>query len=203
MVGAVPTAIACQCCSNNIFILNLTPDFNGLGKCKCKKRWETFKSCDFIRDFLVCENHLIEVYSIFKTLLFCFYQIWWVWSIWKVLLRAVWLWFFLIVYCLIVIFLVVYCLIVIFLVVYCLIVIFLVVYCLIVIFLVVYCLIVIFKSSITHGSSWSNLVKVGWLVLEIDIWYCRNWNQENRNRAQSNLFYTYTFEGYYNTPCNS
>ena len=27
---------ACQCCSNYIFILNLTPGFNGLGKDTCK-----------------------------------------------------------------------------------------------------------------------------------------------------------------------
>ena len=30
-------------CSNYIFILDLTPAFNGLGKDNCKTRWKTFK----------------------------------------------------------------------------------------------------------------------------------------------------------------
>ena len=38
-VGAAPTYI---------FILDLTPDFNGLGKDNCKARWETFKFCDLV-----------------------------------------------------------------------------------------------------------------------------------------------------------
>ena len=36
-------SIACRRCSNYIFILNLTPGFNGLGKDDCKTRWESFK----------------------------------------------------------------------------------------------------------------------------------------------------------------
>ena len=32
-----------RCCSNYIFILNLTPGFNGLCKDICKTTWETFK----------------------------------------------------------------------------------------------------------------------------------------------------------------
>ena len=40
-VGAAPT-------SNYIFILNLTPGINGLGKDKCKKRQETFKFLDLV-----------------------------------------------------------------------------------------------------------------------------------------------------------
>ena len=36
-VGAAPTT------SSYIFILNLTPGFNGLGKAHCKRRQETFK----------------------------------------------------------------------------------------------------------------------------------------------------------------
>ena len=36
-------SIACRRCSNYIFILNLTPGFNGLGKDNCKMRRETFK----------------------------------------------------------------------------------------------------------------------------------------------------------------
>ena len=37
VVGASPVASA-----NYIFILNLTPGFNGSGKDNCKTRWETF-----------------------------------------------------------------------------------------------------------------------------------------------------------------
>ena len=36
-------SIACQRCSNYIFILHLTPGFSGLGKGNCKTRGETFK----------------------------------------------------------------------------------------------------------------------------------------------------------------
>ena len=36
-------SIACHLCSNYILILDLTPDFSGLGKGKCKTRGETFK----------------------------------------------------------------------------------------------------------------------------------------------------------------
>ena len=42
-------SIACRRCSNYIFILNLTPGFNRLGKDKCKIRWESFKFCDLVR----------------------------------------------------------------------------------------------------------------------------------------------------------
>ena len=34
--------MASQRCSNYIFIVNLTPDFNGLGKLNCKTRRESF-----------------------------------------------------------------------------------------------------------------------------------------------------------------
>ena len=37
------SSIACWCCSNDIFILNLTPGFNGLGKDNYKRRRETLK----------------------------------------------------------------------------------------------------------------------------------------------------------------
>ena len=36
------------CCSNYIFILNLTPGFNGKGKDNSKTRWETFKLWDLV-----------------------------------------------------------------------------------------------------------------------------------------------------------
>ena len=36
-------SIACRRCSNYIFILDLTPGFNGLGKDSGKTRWQTFK----------------------------------------------------------------------------------------------------------------------------------------------------------------
>ena len=42
-------SIACRRCSNYIFILNLTPGFNGLGKDNCKTRLETFVFWDWVR----------------------------------------------------------------------------------------------------------------------------------------------------------
>ena len=39
-------SIACRRCSNYIFILDLTPDFNGLDKDNCNMRWEIFKCWD-------------------------------------------------------------------------------------------------------------------------------------------------------------
>ena len=44
--------IACRRCSNYIFILDLTPGFNGLGKDNCKTRRETFKHWDFGAPYL-------------------------------------------------------------------------------------------------------------------------------------------------------
>ena len=39
---------ACRRCFNYIFIHDLTPGFNGLGKDNCKKRWETFRFWDLV-----------------------------------------------------------------------------------------------------------------------------------------------------------
>ena len=47
-------SIACRRCSNYIFILNLTPGSNGLGKDNCKTRWEAFIFWDWVR--LILEN---------------------------------------------------------------------------------------------------------------------------------------------------
>ena len=41
-------SIAFRRCSNYIFILNLTPGFNGPGKDNCKTRWETFEFRDLV-----------------------------------------------------------------------------------------------------------------------------------------------------------
>ena len=41
-------SIACRRCSNYIFILDLTPGFNGLDKDNCKPRRETFKFGDLV-----------------------------------------------------------------------------------------------------------------------------------------------------------
>ena len=43
VVGAAPVR-----CSNYIFILDLTPGFNALGKGNCKTRRETFKFWDYV-----------------------------------------------------------------------------------------------------------------------------------------------------------
>ena len=42
-------SIACPCCSNYIFILDLTPGFNGLVKGNCKMRRESFKCWYLVR----------------------------------------------------------------------------------------------------------------------------------------------------------
>ena len=42
-------SIACRRCSNYIFILNLTPGFNGLGKDNYKMRLEAFQFWDLVR----------------------------------------------------------------------------------------------------------------------------------------------------------
>ena len=47
-------SIACRRCSNYIFILNLTPGFNGLGNDNCKTGRETFMFWDWVR--LILEN---------------------------------------------------------------------------------------------------------------------------------------------------
>ena len=49
-------SMVCQHCANYIFILNLTPGFNGLGRANCKTRRETFKFWD-----LVC--HILNVWQ--------------------------------------------------------------------------------------------------------------------------------------------
>ena len=52
-------SIACRHCSNYIFIFNLTPGFNGLGKDNCKTWRETFQFWDFV--------HLIIQVCLFTT----------------------------------------------------------------------------------------------------------------------------------------
>ena len=42
-------SIACQCCSNYIFILDLTPGFNVLGEDNHKTRWESFKFWELVQ----------------------------------------------------------------------------------------------------------------------------------------------------------
>ena len=51
-------SIACRRCSNYIFVLDVTPGFNGLGKDNCKTRQDTFKFWDLVRltlDFTVVQ----------------------------------------------------------------------------------------------------------------------------------------------------
>ena len=42
----------CRCCSNHIFILDLTPGFNGLGRDSCKRRRESFNLVHLILEIL-------------------------------------------------------------------------------------------------------------------------------------------------------
>ena len=48
VIGAFRCSWSITGCSNDIFILALTPGFNGLGKDNCKTRWETFKFWDLV-----------------------------------------------------------------------------------------------------------------------------------------------------------
>ena len=52
LVGRCSWSIACRRCSNYIFILDLTPGFNGLGKDNCKMRQQTFKFWDLVQFIL-------------------------------------------------------------------------------------------------------------------------------------------------------
>ena len=55
-------AFACRRCSNYIFILDLTPGFNGLGKDNYKMRQETFKLWDLVRLILeIWQYHHISL----------------------------------------------------------------------------------------------------------------------------------------------
>ena len=47
--------IACRHCSNYIFILNLKPGLNGLGKVNCKTSRESFKFWDLVHQVLILE----------------------------------------------------------------------------------------------------------------------------------------------------
>ena len=51
-------SIACRRCSNYIFILNLTPGFNGLGKYNYKMRREAFKFWDCVQLILETVRYL-------------------------------------------------------------------------------------------------------------------------------------------------
>ena len=74
VVGASPVGAAlipCQCCSNYIFILNLIPGFNGLGRDNCKTRWQTFKCWDHVpytRDLTAFELSCHEMCKIMTRL---------------------------------------------------------------------------------------------------------------------------------------
>ena len=57
-------SITCWWCSNFIFILDLTPGFNGLGKDKCKMRQETYNFGDLV--WLILDFHSIIVRSSHK-----------------------------------------------------------------------------------------------------------------------------------------
>ena len=57
-------SIACQQCPNYIFILDLTPGFNRLGKDNCKTRRETFKFWDLVHlIFEVSQYVLVDIYE--------------------------------------------------------------------------------------------------------------------------------------------
>ena len=51
-------SIVCRRCSNYIFIIDLTPDFNGLGKDNCKTRRESFNFCDSLGLILIILRYI-------------------------------------------------------------------------------------------------------------------------------------------------
>ena len=53
-------SIACRRCSDYIFILELTPDFNGFGKDNCKMRQETFKFWGLVHLILEVWWHMYQ-----------------------------------------------------------------------------------------------------------------------------------------------
>ena len=59
-------SIACRRCSNYIFILDLTPGFNGLGKDKCKIRWESLKYWDLVQFMLDILRYCHKVHGSMK-----------------------------------------------------------------------------------------------------------------------------------------
>ena len=55
-------SIVCRRCSNSIFILNLTPGFNGLGKDKYKMRREAIKFWGLVRLILDTLRYVSHIY---------------------------------------------------------------------------------------------------------------------------------------------
>ena len=53
--------MACQHCSNYIFILNLTPGFNGLAEGNCKTRWQSLKFSDLVLLTLEISQYFLGV----------------------------------------------------------------------------------------------------------------------------------------------
>ena len=58
-------SLACPGCSNDIVIQDLSPGFNGLGKEKCKTRWETFTFWDLVWLILEIRRYLKFMYTTF------------------------------------------------------------------------------------------------------------------------------------------
>ena len=67
-------SIARRRCSNYIFILDLTPGFNGLGKDNCKTRRESFKFCDLVR--LILEILRYIYICVYTYVYMCVYSCW-------------------------------------------------------------------------------------------------------------------------------
>ena len=58
-------SIACRCCSNYIFILDLTPGLKGLHKGHFTTRWGSFKFLDLVRlilDFTVSQKFRLDLW---------------------------------------------------------------------------------------------------------------------------------------------
>ena len=56
-------SIICRRCSNHIFILDLTPGFNGLDKDNCKTRRETFKFWELMR-YVIFMYHYLPIQGV-------------------------------------------------------------------------------------------------------------------------------------------
>ena len=68
--------VACRRCSNYIFILDLTPGFNGWGKDDCKRRRKSFKFGDLVRLILEISRYVTQLWVLtLSPVTWCFLRV--------------------------------------------------------------------------------------------------------------------------------
>ena len=68
--------VACRRCSNYIFILDLTPGFNGWGKDDCKTRRKSFKFGDLVRLILEILRYVTQLWVLtLSPVTWCFLRV--------------------------------------------------------------------------------------------------------------------------------